>query len=85
MVNDKDIGKVLKLLPSDARYYFTKANIPRALDAHLLQEKASEFSLKGEVVEDVNAALELGRQHAKADDIIFIGGSTFVVAELNEL
>lgn len=85
VVNDKDITKVLKLLPQNAKYYFTQAHIPRALDANVLQEKAGEFGLKGEVVENVNLALELARKGATTDDLIFVGGSTFVVGELNEL
>ncbi len=85
VVNDKDITKVLKLLPRNARYYFTHAHIPRALDAYSLQEKAKEFSLNGEAAENVNLALELARKNAAADDLIFVGGSTFVVAELDEL
>ena len=85
VVNDKDITKILKLLPRGARYYFTQAHIPRALDAYSLQEKAKEFSLNGEVAENVNLALELARKNASADDLIFVGGSTFVVAELDEL
>lgn len=85
MVKDKDISNILRLLPSEASYYFCQANIPRALDAHVLAEQAKVFGLTGEVIPDVNEALRTARQRASQGDMIFIGGSTFVVAELNEL
>jgi len=85
MVKDKDRSKILALLPGTARYIFCQANIPRALDAYTLAEEASHFNLKGEVIPDVNEALTKARQGATPDDFIFIGGSTFVVAELNEI
>ena len=85
VVNDKDVSKVLKHLPSNAKYYFTQANIPRALSADTLQQKAAEFKLNGEVVADVNQALNLACNKANPDDLIFVGGSTFVVGELNGL
>jgi dihydrofolate synthase/folylpolyglutamate synthase len=85
MVKDKDHDKILTLLPKHAHYYFCKANIPRAELATLLAEKASKFGLKGEVIEDVNNAIEKAKQTAQKDDMIFIGGSTFVVAEINNL
>ncbi len=81
-VNDKDLSKILALLPKDAYYYFCKPNLPRGLDAHVLQEQAAQFGLKGEVIADVANAFKVAKQKAKADDMIFVGGSTFVVAEV---
>ena len=85
MVNDKDISKVLDLLPKDATYIFCQASIPRAMDAHELVSKALEKGLKGEVISKVTDAIEFARKNAGADDLIFIGGSTFVVAEIEDL
>lgn len=82
MVNDKDISGVLAMLPRDAYYIFTRASIPRALDATELQKLASEHGLHGEVAPTVARALELARTNAAPEDMIFIGGSTFVVAEV---
>jgi len=82
MVNDKDIGKILKMFPKDARYYFVKANIPRGLDAKILKEKASEFGLKGRVYSSVKNGLRAAKRWAEKEDLIFVGGSTFVVAEV---
>lgn len=85
MVNDKDISKVLDLLPKDATYIFCQANLPRAMDAHLLASKAKEKGLMGQVIPRVSDAIEFTRKNAGADDLIFIGGSTFVVAEIEDL
>ncbi|GAB2630094.1 bifunctional folylpolyglutamate synthase/dihydrofolate synthase [Belliella aquatica] len=85
MVNDKDVSKVLSMLPKDAYYFFVQANIPRAMTANDLYSKGNEAGLKGEVVEDVNLAITEAKKKATKDDLIFIGGSTFVVAEINEL
>jgi dihydrofolate synthase / folylpolyglutamate synthase len=85
MVNDKDITKVLSLLPKSAWYIFCQATIPRAMDAEELSNKAFEVGLKGEVIRDVNLAIEKAKNLASKEDLIFIGGSTFVVAEINEL
>lgn len=84
-VRDKDITKVLSLLPKEASYYFCQAAIPRALDAELLASKAYEMGLQGTVIQDVNEAKRQAVKEASPDDMIFIGGSTFVVAELDEL
>ncbi|MFN5171317.1 MAG: bifunctional folylpolyglutamate synthase/dihydrofolate synthase [Cyclobacteriaceae bacterium] len=84
-VRDKDITHVLRLLPPTACYYFCQASIPRALDAGELAQKANDIGLHGSVIPDVNTALAAARSAAHAEDLIFIGGSTFVVAELNEL
>lgn len=85
MVKDKDISKVLALLPQHARYYFCQANIPRALDATLLAEQAKKVGLNGIVIRDVNDAIRKARSAASLNDFIFIGGSTFVVAEIENL
>jgi len=82
MVNDKDISTILNLLPKNAIYYFCSPNIPRGLDAFVLSENARQLGLKGKVCTSVKNALEEARSHAKNDDIIFVGGSTFVVAEV---
>jgi len=81
-VNDKDISSILPLFPVDAEYYFTRASVPRALDEKILQSKASEYNLKGNSYHDVNAALNAARSNASETDLIFIGGSTFIVAEV---
>ncbi len=85
MVNDKDISKVLDLLPKDASYVFCQANLPRAMDAQVLASRAKEKGLKGQVIPKVTEAIEFARKNAGADDLIFIGGSTFVVAEIENL
>lgn len=85
MVKDKDISRVLSILPTDARYYFCQPSIPRGLDAEALKLTADKFSLIGEAIPDVNDALSQARKCADSDDFIFIGGSTFVVADLKEL
>jgi dihydrofolate synthase/folylpolyglutamate synthase len=85
MVSDKDPGRILTQLPKDARYYFCQAKIPRAMNANELQAAAKTYQLEGEVVHDVNAAIALARKNCTRDDMIFIGGSTFVVAEIEGL
>jgi dihydrofolate synthase/folylpolyglutamate synthase len=85
MVKDKDIRDVLALLPKGANYYFCQAKIPRALDAGSLSNMALAAGLTGKVVADVNEALAEARKQATKEDMIFIGGSTFVVAEINDL
>lgn len=82
VVNDKKIEVILGMLPRDAAYYFCKADIPRGLDAVILKEKANAIGLKGEAYGSVSLALEAARRNAKEGDLIFIGGSTFVVAEV---
>jgi dihydrofolate synthase/folylpolyglutamate synthase len=81
-VNDKDLGSVLPLFPTDAIYYFTKASVPRALDEIKLKTKAKEYGLTGQSYPDVRTALYRARKKANESDLIFIGGSTFVVAEV---
>lgn len=81
MVNDKDIESVLKLLPKNACYYFTKASVKRALDEQRLQESAAAHGLQGSAWPDVPSAFKAARKAATEKDLIFIGGSTFVVAD----
>ena len=80
MVNDKDIDKLLELFPKKATYYFCKASIPRALDQELLKRKARQSELPGKSFISVSKAY--ANAISNADDLIFIGGSTFVVAEV---
>ncbi|GAB2693058.1 folylpolyglutamate synthase/dihydrofolate synthase family protein [Mucilaginibacter koreensis] len=82
MVNDKDLSKVLALLPQQATYYFCKPDLPRGLDAHNLQEQAATFGLKGDAYPSVQAALAAAQQQAGDGDLVFVGGSTFTVAEV---
>jgi dihydrofolate synthase/folylpolyglutamate synthase len=82
MVNDKDIDSVLQLLPHGAEYYFCKADIPRGLDAHILAQKAFDMGLRGQVYESVSHAYRSAVNNAHFDDIVFIGGSNFTVAEV---
>jgi len=81
VVKDKDPALVLGLLPKDATYYFCKAAIPRALDENELMQIATGFGLKGTAYPNVKEALESARSNASENDLIFVGGSTFVVAE----
>ncbi|HET6558010.1 MAG TPA: folylpolyglutamate synthase/dihydrofolate synthase family protein [Prolixibacteraceae bacterium] len=82
MVNDKDQTEVLSLLPANARYYFTKAAIPRAAEPEELLAKAATFNLRGECYPTVQQALSAALANAGKDDVVFVGGSTFVVAEI---
>ncbi|SHN09136.1 bifunctional folylpolyglutamate synthase/dihydrofolate synthase [Mucilaginibacter sp. OK098] len=82
VVNDKDISKILTILPTNARYYFCKPDIPRGLDAQSLWLKAEGFGLHGAAHSSVKAALEAAQQAAGESDLVFVGGSTFVVAEV---
>lgn len=84
MVNDKSPEKILNCLPQDAFYYFTKASIPRALNEKILAEKAALYGLKGQVFPKVSQAFKMAQEKAGKNDLIFIGGSTFVVAEILE-
>lgn len=82
MVKDKDLKSVLELLPQDAIYYFCQPALMRALDASVLQAEAIEYGLHGKAYPDVAAAYRAAREASTEDDLIFIGGSTFVVAEV---
>ncbi len=82
MVNDKDIDHVLQLLPHSCEYYFCKADIPRGLDAKILAEKAFDLGLRGKVYNSVRDAYLSALNDASFDDIVFVGGSNFIVAEV---
>jgi dihydrofolate synthase/folylpolyglutamate synthase len=84
MVNDKDHAAVLSILPKQAHYYFTKASIPRSLNENKLQKMAGNSGLQGESYPDVNSALKAAKKNAGSNDLIFIGGSTFIVADALE-
>ena len=82
MVKDKEIEKVLKLLPPNAQYYFTKAQTPRALPATELLERAHNFQLNGNAFSNVNEALQAAMEASSEDDLIIVCGSVFVVGEV---
>ena len=82
MVNDKDIRGVLALLPHEADYYFTQASVKRALPADELVRLGTEAGLKGEAFANVPAAVRAAQKRSLPEDFIFVGGSTFVVADL---
>lgn len=82
VVNDKDLNEILPLFPKNAKYYFCKPNIPRGLDAVILQQKAKYFQLNGKVYISVSNAYQTALELSNKRDLIFIGGSTFVVAEV---
>ena len=83
MVKDKDVTKILSILPKDAKYYFSNAHIPRAMPHSVLKEKAADFELEGESYDDVNIALKAAESIAAAEDIIVVCGSVFLVAEVD--
>ncbi|WP_426063380.1 bifunctional folylpolyglutamate synthase/dihydrofolate synthase [Flavobacterium sp. DSP2-3-1] len=82
VVNDKDLDEILPLFPKKAKYYFCKPNIPRGLNAVILKQKAAAFELTGEVYNSVSEAYNKAIEKAGKSDFIYIGGSTFVVAEI---
>jgi len=82
VVNDKDISKILALLPRNAIYYFCKPDIPRGLDADDLKQQAAKFGLSGKNYPSVKAAFRAAQTNATDGDLVFVGGSTFVVAEV---
>lgn len=82
MVNDKDIRGVLALLPKDAEYYFTKASVKRALPEKELALLASEAGLQGNCYPDVPSAVHAAQEKSLPEDFIFVGGSSFIVADL---
>jgi len=83
MVKDKEVAKVLSLLPESAAYYFTNAHIPRAMPVADLKIKAAEYNLTGECFDDVNEALNAARKIAGKEDLIIVCGSVFLVGEVN--
>ena len=82
MVNDKNVDTIVELFPKNATYYFCKPNIPRGLDVTILKKRFTKKGYKGKVYQSVNEALEFAKKQAKNDDLIYVGGSTFVVAEI---
>jgi dihydrofolate synthase/folylpolyglutamate synthase len=83
-VNDKDIAPILSMLPKEAKYIFTRSGSPRSLEASEIARVANTFDLTGEVITPVRKAVEYALQNAASDDFIFLGGSTFVVADYLE-
>lgn len=82
VVNDKDLEEILPLFPKNAKYYFCRPNIPRGLDEEILREKASKFNVIGISYNSVSDAYADALKNADKNDLIYIGGSTFVVAEV---
>lgn len=82
VVNDKDLAEILPLLPQNAVYYFCKPNVPRGLDARILTDEAKKYKLFGKIFTSVSQAYSVALQDATVNDFIYIGGSTFVVAEI---
>ena len=85
MVNDKDAETLLSLLPKHAYYFFVSPSIPRRLPAEDLYEKAKKIGLEGEICSDINNAIGEAIKRSKNNDLIFVGGSTFVIAEIENL
>lgn len=82
LVNDKNLTEILPLFPQNANYYFCKPDISRGLDQLILKEKAAEFNLVGQTYISVSNAYQAAKENAKENDFIYVGGSTFVVAEI---
>lgn len=82
VVSDKNLDEILPMFPKKAMYYFCKPDIPRGLSAKKLKDKASLFNLKGDVFLSVNQAFEESLKKALEEDVVYVGGSTFVVAEV---
>ena len=82
VVNDKDLDSILPLLPKSATYYFCKPNVPRGLDAEILKLKFISNGFKGRAYQTVTSALQQAKNCADSEDLIYVGGSTFVVAEV---
>ena len=81
-VNDKKLGSILPLFPKNAKYYFTKPDNPRGLLETELRKSAAHFGLEGQVYTSVKEAFKAAKINAKNKDMIYVGGSTFVVAEI---
>lgn len=81
-VNDKDLGRMLSVFPKEAIYYFCKPNVPRGLNVKILHDKAGEYDLLGEMYLSVKLAYKAALKRASTKDLIYVGGSTFVVAEV---
>lgn len=82
MAEDKDVDEILSILPTDAIYYFTRADSPRSFDPNELKKRGASFNLHGNSYNSVDKAVLSAKKNAAPNDLIFIGGSTFVVAEV---
>lgn len=82
VVNDKDLDSIIDLLPNNAKYYLSKPNISRGLDVNILKQYFNDNNLVSESYNSVNEAYKMALKNAKPEDVIYIGGSTFVVAEI---
>jgi dihydrofolate synthase/folylpolyglutamate synthase len=82
VVNDKDLTSVLPLFPKKATYYFCRPNIPRGLDEFEFQHQCAKFQLMGEAYHSVETAYKTALKNTAKSDLIYVGGSTFVVAEV---
>ena len=81
-MSDKDLAEILPLFPKRARYYFVTPNINRALPAEVLKNQAQTFGLVGDSFTSVSSGLDAAKEVASPDELIFVGGSTFTVAEI---
>jgi dihydrofolate synthase/folylpolyglutamate synthase len=82
VVGDKDLDSIIPLLPKRAYYFFTQASTPRAMNAETLAQRCTSAGLHGEVVVSVGEAVQKAVNAAKDDDLVFVGGSTYVVGEV---
>ena len=82
LVDDKNTGEIFNLLPQEATYYFCKADIPRGLNEEILEKEAHKAGLRGKNYSSVREAYNVAINNASVNDLVFIGGSTFVVAEI---
>lgn len=82
VVNDKDLDKILPLFPTSAIYYFSKPDVPRGLETEILRQKAAKFGLEGSLFNSVSEAYDAALETALDEDLVFVGGSTFTVAEI---
>lgn len=80
-VNDKDYNTIMDMMPKDATYYFCKPSVPRGLDVEIMKEAAARHGLSGDACQNISEALQSARSHAKADDMILVTGSIFLVAD----
>lgn len=81
VVKDRDLDSIIPLLPADAYYYYTQADLPRAMDSHDLAKRCHEYGLRGQIIQTVANAVKIAKSNAYPDDLIFVGGSAYVVAE----
>lgn len=84
-VNDKNVDELIKMIPTNASLMFCESTVPRAMSLQTIKEKAKSMNIKASYIKDVNEAIATAREVAGKDDLIFVGGSTFVVAEIENL